>query len=156
MKTLQITEQTAQEIYSTASVEFKKILEDTFGKKFFLRNITDRVKSYEDACVKLNQEPINEALFRDSGFTEDEIIYRKIKTIIEALNEGWKPNWEDGSQKKWQPWFRVSPSGFVFCDTYYDCSYALAGYASRLCFKSSELAEYAGKQFIDLYKQFIL
>jgi len=27
---------------------------------------------------------------------------------------------------------------------------------SRLCFKSSELAEYAGRQFQDIYKEFMI
>ncbi|MCL2291204.1 MAG: hypothetical protein FWC34_10990 [Bacteroidetes bacterium] len=156
MKTLQITEQTARKLYTIASAEFKAVLEDTFGKDFFSMSIMDRIRSVEDACAELGQKPVNEPLLRDSGFTEDEIIYRKLKIVTKALNENWEADYEDPNQKKWFPWFSVSSGAFVFGDANYAYSYANAGGASRLCFKSEELAEYAGKQFIELYKKFIL
>ena len=52
--------------------------------------------------------------------------------------------------------YGVSNIEAVFCDTGCDYSLATAGYGSRLCFKDSDLAEYAGKQFTELYKNFIL
>jgi len=117
----------------------------------------ESIKTYEDACTKLGIEPINESEFLSKGFTKDEIAYRKIKTITEALNDGWKANWNDENQKKWIPWFYPNASsGFVFYYAYYSYSFANAGSGSRLCFKSDELATYAGKQFVELYKEFIL
>lgn len=119
--------------------------------------VTDRIKTYEDACAELGINPIDESVLFSNGFTKDEIAYRKIKTITEALNEGWKPNWNDENQKKWIPWFYPnSSSGFVYDTTLYNDSYTTAGCGLRLCFKSDELATYAGKQFTDLYKEFIL
>ena len=156
MKTLQITEKNARKLYAKASAEFRTTLEDTFGKEFFSMNITNRIKTYEDACDELGEQPINEDLFRSAGFTEDEINYRKIKTITRALNEGWVADYTNDKQEKWWPWFRVSSSGFVFDGTNYYYSSADAGDGSRLCFKDSDLAEYAGKQFTELYKNFIL
>jgi hypothetical protein len=157
MKTLQIEEGKARSIYKTASSELKIMLEDTFGKEFFSQKVTERIKTYEDACKELGILPIKESVLASNGFTKDEIVYRKIKTITEALNEGWKPNWNDADQKKWIPWFRTNSSaGFVFSNTYYDYSIASAGCGLRLCFKSDELATYAGKQFTELYKEFIL
>ena len=157
MKTLQIEESKARSIYKTASSELKIMLEDTFGKEFFSHKVTDRIKTYKDACTELGITPIDENVLLNNGFTKDEIAYRKIKTITEALNEGWKPNWNDENQKKWIPWFYPnSSSGFVFYDTCYCYSYARAGTGLRLCFKSDELATYAGKQFVEIYKEFIL
>ena len=156
MKTLQITEKNARKLYAKASAEFRTTLEDTFGKEFFSMNITERIKTYEDACDELGEQPINEDLFRSAGFTEDEINYRKIKTITRALNEVWVADYTNDKQEKWWPWFKVSSSGFVFRDTIYYSSYADAGGGSRLCFKDSDLAEYAGKQFTELYKNLIL
>lgn len=157
MKTLQIEESKARSIYKTASPELKIMLEDTFGKEFFSLKVTERIKSYLDACQELGVEPISESVLTSNGFTKDEIAYRKIKTITEALNEGWKPNWNDENQKKWIPWFYPnSSSGFVFGYTIYYDSAAHAGNGLRLCFKSDELATYAGKQFVELYKEFIL
>ena len=157
MKTLQIDETKARKLYKTASDEFKQMLEDTFGKEFFTGKITDRIRTYEDSCVELGIEPINEVAMKSIGFTDDEIVYRKIKTITEALNENWKPNWNDSNQEKYIPWFwSKAPSGFAFRYTTYRCTSPSAGSASRLCFESDELAIYAGKQFTELYKEFIL
>ena len=56
-KSLQIDENKAFDLYQTATPEFKQMLEDSFGKEFFKRKITDRVKSYEDACAILGIDP---------------------------------------------------------------------------------------------------
>lgn len=157
MKTLQIEESKARTLYKSASSEFKTMLEDTFGKGFFSQKVTERIKTYEDACRELNINPIDETTLTSNGFTKDEIVYRKIKTITEALNEGWQANWNDENQNKWTPYFYPnSPSGFVFYSANCDFSLAAAANGVRLCFKSDELATYAGKQFVDLYKEFIL
>ena len=75
--------------------------------------------------------------------------------ITRALVGDWKADWNDTDQYKWYPWFKVSSGGFVFGDAFCVLSAALAGFASRLCFKSDELATYAGKQFLQLYSDFI-
>lgn len=155
MKTLQITEQNARMLYKTASAEFKTTLEDTFGKEFFSTKITDRVKSYQDACYELSEEPISESTLRDLGFTDDEIDYRKLKTITKALNEGWVANMYDTTERKWFPYFKVS-SGFAFYGTGYGYSTADAGGASRLCFKTEALAEYAGKLFVEIWNDILM
>jgi hypothetical protein len=152
MKTLQIDETKARILYKTASPEFKQSLEDTFGKKYFTGEITDRIKTYEDACAELCETPINEKDLKANGFTVVEIIRRKLETITKALNEDWKADLYDTDQYKYYGWFNLSSGGFVFRRTDYDSTYANAGVGSRLCFKSSVLAEYAGKQFIDYYK----
>ena len=156
MKQLQISEQNARKLYKDATPEFKSTLEDTFGKDFFTGVITDRIKTYEDACAELGICAQLEVTLKELGFTPDEINLRKIKTITEALNEGWKPDWNDSNQYKYYPWFRMSSGGFVFDDAYCVSSYAGAGDASRLCFKSRELAKYAGEQFTKLYSDYIL
>jgi len=155
-KPVLIEESEARSMWQNATPEFKKLLETTFGKEFFSMKITDRIKTYEDACKELGIEPLDESEMIEAGFTPDEIIYRMIKTITKALVGDWKTNWEDGSQKKWYPWFKVSSGGFVFYVAPYRYSGADAGSASRLCFPTEELAIYAGKQFIELYKKFIL
>lgn len=157
MKTLQIEESKARTLYKSASSEFKTMLEDTFGKGFFSQKVTERIKTYEDACRELNINPIDETTLTSNGFTKDEIIYRKIKTITEALNEGWQANWNDENQNKWIPYFYPnSSSGFVFDDTLCCSSSAIAAYGVRLCFKTRALAEYAGKQFIDIWNKVLL
>lgn len=153
-RTLEIEESQAKILYKNASREFKQILEDTFGKEFFSVKITARIKTYEDACAELGIAPIDMNNAR-AHLSSDEINYIKLKTVIEALNEGWVPDWNNTNQKKWIPWFELSSGGFVFYGTYFYYSYANAGYGSRLCLKSGELATYAGKQFIEIFKGFM-
>ena len=115
-------------------------------------DIKDRVKSYEDACQVLGEQPIVD--FGDA--TPDEIAYKKLKTVVEALNDGWTPDYRDSKQEKWYPWFYVSSSGFSFKESNYCCVYPNAGITAHLCFNNEELADYAGEQFLDLWEGFIL
>jgi len=155
MKNLQIDENAARRLYKDATPAFRQAPEDTFGKAFFSQKITDRVKTYEDACRENGETPLNETYLKSIGFTIDEINYRKLKSIIKALNENWVPDWRNGNQKKWQPYFTLSSGVFVFDDTIYYYSAADAGSGSRLCLFSDELARYAGTQFSDVYEGFM-
>jgi len=156
MKTLQIEDKEARKLFPVASAEMKAILISTFGAEFFSGKITDRIKTYEDACADTGETPVDEKQMKAAGFTQDEIDYRKIKTVTKALVGYWKADWSNSDQQKWYPFFRLSCAGFVFGDAGYIFSDARAGSASRLCFPNDELATYAGKQFTELYKSFIL
>lgn len=122
------------------------------------KDITKRVKTYADACTVLGIEPINEDVLAKLGFTKDEIAYRKLKTVVEALNEGWRPDWSDSSDYKYWNWFVYNPSyaGFGCATTRHTPSGTITNVGSRLCFKTRELAAYAGRQFEDLYNDFFL
>ena len=152
-----MTTNEARKLYQT-TCETKEKLEKDFGEKLLSDDVTERIKTYEDCCEETGDIPVNEATLKELGFTDDEIVYRKLKTITKAINEGYKPDMLDTSEKKWFPVFKVdnsSPSGFVFRYSGYSCSNAAAGGASRLCFKTEALATFAGKTFIDLYVKFI-
>lgn len=73
-------------------------------------DITNRVKSYADACKVLGIEPMDEDSMKAQGFRPDEIARRQLETITEALNEGWKPNWADTDEYKFYPWFYIGVS----------------------------------------------
>jgi hypothetical protein len=119
------------------------------------KNIKERIKDFSDVLEVLgidadDFEEVNE------GLEEDEIAYRQIKLIVKALNEGWNPDWSNSNETKYFPWFRMgssSGSGFSYggCDHWVTLSYV----GSRLCFKSRDLAEYAGKQFTEIYKNYM-
>ena len=128
--------------------EVKLIIEHT-------KSVKDRIKTLEDALQETGKT------MPDFSGLPDEMRKRynalfAIEVIAEVLNEGWTPNWDDETQKKWVPWFRSVSSGFVFDHTDYGYSFANAGRGSRLCFKSEELAAYAGKKFVKLYEQFMM
>lgn len=136
---------------------------DYFYKEEDYEEITDRVKTYEDACKVLGVEPINEQNAKAQGFRSDEIARRKLETIAAALNEGWKPDWNNTDQYKYYPYFYIQENtkgkgsaGLSFALTAYTATSTTASFGSRLCFYASRLARYAGNQFTDLYEQILI
>ena len=147
-----MTDVEARKLHKTATPEWKSVLENNFGKSFFSQKITDRIKTYEDACSELGEKSLDEKALKENGFTDVEIIRRKIETITRAYNEGWEADYSNSDQKKWRVWIKgLSSGGFVFGVTYCNCSDAAAGYGSRLCFKSEELAKDAWEKFSSYY-----
>lgn len=136
---------------------------DYFYKEEEYEEITDRVKSYEDACKVLGVEPINEQNAKAQGFRPDEIARRKLETIAAALNEGWLPDWNNTDEYKYYPYFYIQENakgkgsaGLSCAHTYNAAAYASADIGSRLCFYASRLAKYAGDLFADIYEQILI
>lgn len=132
----------------------KNLLKTLFGAEHFNQKITERIKTFEDACgyLDINIDTFN-ATCKD--LPDDEVAYRKIKMIAKSLNEGWEPNWENSNEYKYYPWIKyVAGSGFS--GSCYGLSATGATVGSRLCYKSSELARYAATQFLELYKDYLL
>lgn len=125
-------------------------------------NIITKVKSYEDACTVLGRETtLPDFSFLPEKEQKAQEAHFKLVIITKALNEGWTPDWKNRQWDKWFPWFDFnidnengsSSSGrFSFGRSGDLCSGSICG--SRLCFKSSELATYAGVQFFDLYRDY--
>lgn len=112
---------------------------------------------------------------------KDIIAYMKLRIIVAALNEGWEPQFIPG-EYRWSPYFvlytkdeidemdektraRVvsrsssyasAGGGVSFAYSVYDSAGVNALVGSRLAFKTDDLAEYAGKQFIEIYADFML
>ena len=88
------------------------------------------------------------------------ITFNELFTIAQAWNkeDGFVPDFSDGKQDKWYPWFKYDKdvAGFVFAGTYYAREFADASVGSHLCFKSSVRAMQFGKQFADLYNKVLL
>lgn len=170
--------------YNQASGEQKALLENMFGKDMFQpQDIKERVKTFDDAVAILgndNQAVIDYYAIADKTCTEDILAFAKLRVISEALNEGWKPKF-DGDEFRYYPWFYIytkeeyeeldedekkacrvvgrsndnsgAYGGLVFAHAHYASSYS--GYGSRLAFKTRELGEYCGKQFIDIWEKFL-
>lgn len=114
----------------------------------------------------------------------DIIAYMKLRIIVAALNEGWEPEFVE-DERRWAPWFvlytneeiermddddrekicRVVGRSNNNASAYGGLAYASAGdasssagssYAARLAFKTEALAKYAGTQFIEIYRDFII
>ena len=116
-----------------------------------------------------------------AGKNKDILAYLKLRIIVAALNEGWEPQFVPG-EYRWSPYFilytkdeidemdeetkvRVvyrssynahANGGVSFAFSSHDAASVFAYIGSRLTFKSDELAEYVGKQFIEIYADFQL
>lgn len=111
---------------------------------------------------------------------KDIIAYLKLRIIAAALNEGWEPRFakkekryspcfvlytqkeigETDEEQKSHVAFRSSSNadasvGIACMSTIYDSSDAIASIGSRLAFKSSELAKYAGEQFVEIWADYV-
>jgi hypothetical protein len=155
-KPLVLDEPTAKEIYPTAPAEFKKVLEQTFGKKTFLTKMSDILHIYED-CVKYAEDCEREKWIIkslsqfDDDASKSTIAHLQVRIIAASYNQGWKPSRGD---RGYFPVFDDS-SGFGFSGTPYNFTYTLADLGSRLVFETSENAADAGKKFTSIFKNAI-
>lgn len=87
-----------------------KVLEQLFGEETFKpKDITERIKTFEDACRELgNGHPFVCAYraWENGGLNGQEDIdaYLKLRIIVAALNEGWEPQFTE-DEWRYYPWF---------------------------------------------------
>ncbi|WP_320980011.1 hypothetical protein [Bacteroides sp.] len=148
------------------------------------RPITERIKTVEDAINYLGNDHLlvrtyNSALCIDMEQNKDLLAYLLLRIITAALNEGWEPQFTE-DEWRYFPWFRIytqeeydeldeedksrvvlrsayssnTSGGVAYVDAYDDASNTYSYCGSRLAFKSRELAEYAGRQFAEIYADF--
>ena len=149
---LKVEKENAIKACKEGNAETKKALENLYGKEVFNMKITDQVKTFEDAyefAGRPQRPNFNVFPFYDRSFYEN---MWKMSIITMVLNEGWEPDWDNSDEPKYYPYFNMSPSGFAFRDTDTRYANAVAGCGSRLRFRTSELARYAGEQFVDIWK----
>mgnify|MGYP006921420375 CR=1 FL=1 len=100
-----------------------------------------RITSFKTACKALG---IADTLPQVEGLPKEHqkaiIAHYKLVIIAQALNDGWKPDWDNNNEYKYYPYFDME-KGFSFC--IYDDFYTHSSTGSRLCFKNRELAQYA-------------
>jgi hypothetical protein len=77
--------------------------------------------------------------------------YKKLKLIVQVLNDGWVCDWKNDKQIKHYPYFKYDPfmDKFIMYKVGSYCNGPVAG--SRLVFKSKELAEFVAINFINIY-----
>ena len=180
-KNIQIQQENVLNAYKNASDEQKELLEHLFGREVFKPvDVKERIKTFADAAKAVGIEDPEEW---ESGYSDvepDILAYFKLRIITKALNEGWEPKFIPG-EYRWAPYFLLytkeeiekmnaeTRARVVFRSSYhadsvggvscanagYDSAVVFAAFGSRLAFKSEELAEYAGKQFTEIYADFI-
>ena len=190
---LNVPDEQAQAFAKELATLMKKHGVEVENKEAFdsLIPIPERVKTFEDACkvlgeshpfVTLYQSYMNDLPEHEED-DKDVPSYLKLRIIVAALNEGWKPQFTDG-EFRYYPWFvfytqkeldemdeedkqriRVlgrsnnnanANAGVGYSSTYCASSYSNSNHGGRLCFKDRALAEYAGKQFADIWIDFLV
>lgn len=123
----------------------------------------------------------NEGGWTDDMYAREFEAYLKLRIITAALNEGWTPQFTE-DEHRYFPWFWLytkeeivkmdkeerkkivlfgghahagACAGFACASTTCTPSTTSANVGSRLCFKSSALAKYAGEQFAEIYFAFM-
>ena len=147
------------------------------------RPVIERIKTFQDALDALgeNHPLVKEWNEIEGVLTKDLTAYLKLRIIAAALNEGWVPAF-DGKEKRYYAWFYFytkeeydrldeddkkqlwlfgggsaygSSCGLAFADSSGAWAYATSGSSARLAVKSEELALYFGKQFIDIWADYV-
>ena len=145
------------------------------------KEVRERIKTFEDACREIGIDA--EAWNRDKislGLEPDVLAFLKLRIIVKALNEGWEPRFTE-DECRYYPWFILYTGeeynkldeeeksrvvyrssnyagalGGVSCaGAAYDSSFTVASIGVRLAFKTSELAAYCGRQFLDIWADFV-
>ena len=110
---------------------------------------------------------------------KDVLAFIKLRIVVAALNEGWVPTFEKG-EYRWFPWYYIYTKeefddmdeddkrrvvgravnyagpvgGCVYAGAYDVSSHSHSSNGARLAFRDRERAEYAGRQFAELYVRF--
>lgn len=160
MPTVKIDSANVVKAYRNADKSGKQLLQDLVnGQVDFNTKITDRVKSYEDACAELGKDPVAELSYRNPVNNRQEFANAAVMLdiICEALCEGVVLDWENEDQKKWGPWFTgyKKGSGFRFNDSYYRWTDTSTFGGARLCLPTKELSDYFGQHFLPIWNKFL-
>ena len=147
-----------------------------------VKTFEDAVAILGDEHPLVAQFRVIESSFKEADNNLHLFAYARLVIIAEALNEGWKPKF-DGDECRYYPWFYIytkkeyeeldedekkecrvvgrsfsnanAHGGVVCANAYFASSISFAYSGSRLAFKTRELAEYCGKQFIDIWEKFL-
>jgi hypothetical protein len=158
MKIVNITQENALLAYSKADKSGKETLANLLkGQVNFDQKITDRVSGYDDICDILGIHPVNSLPFPNPKNNDQEWLNScfQISNIRKVLNEEWVADFDDMDQYKYEPIFKKGGAGFGFSHSGYNDWLAHSTVGSRLVYRSSLIAEFAGKTFIEIYNVFL-
>lgn len=147
-----------------------------------LRPVTERIKTYADAVNELgNYHPLVIAATNAEENNDTDLqAYTKLRVITAALNEGWKPKFDE-DEVRWYPGYYLCTKeemedfneenkrrclgranysanalgGLLYADTHYASSYSSQSIGASLALSTQELARYAGEQFKRLYAEWL-
>ena len=113
---MELNEKNIKAAYDVADENTKSVLRALFPEQLAQpepdnRPVTERIKTFEDACNELGYEHpfvvsynIMTEHFNPQSDDADIIAYLKLRIITTALNEGWEPQFTD-DEWRYYPWF---------------------------------------------------
>ena len=118
---MEIKIENAKAALKTADESVKKVLlallpelKETEAQTAANRPITERVKTFEDACRELGADHPFVLAYQNTNLRDPEVAeanrdilaYMKLRIIAAALNEGWEPEFTE-DEWRWYPWFTL-------------------------------------------------
>lgn len=159
MQTIKLSVENARKMYPTACAEIKTMLEDSFGKESLKLKVTERIKTWEDAANEMGIDPVTSPPFPIpvGSFENAANAFFKLDVIATVLLEGVVLDWTNSDQRKYYAWFNNYKPGSCFSFGGSGCGWTAANSrgGARLCVDTAEKAEYFGRQFIDIFNQFL-
>jgi hypothetical protein len=154
---MELKKEHAKQIYEHVPDEFKRLLEKEFKPETFRKIDFRDLLTFDNLC-KANEttEQEFEAKWKELPVSQTIKTVAKFEILSDGINQGWRPNTLDTTEKKWFPIFSVSSSGLVFSSSFYSYGFAYAHVGFPFCFKTKEQSDHAGKQFINLWEEFYL
>lgn len=125
MKHLKLELTKAIDAYKKGSEADKKFLVNLYGSEPFL-TIKDQLKGYSSACNILNRKEltVDHFAFLGDQQAKKQFARHRIQTCIEAINEGWEPDFDNSNQYKYYIWMYGKKNGFSsIVGTYYVSSH---------------------------------
>jgi len=152
-KELKIFESKAKAAYNKATPEGRDMLEQLLGKENLSVKITDRIKTIRDCVEACGKDyDVEFAYERTKWMTPDEVAYKEMKFIAQALNDGVVLDFENSYQHKYYPFFTFSGRGLSL--RVVNCVGGGADVAPCLCMVSEEMVRYAVSQFHKTYETY--
>lgn len=121
-----------------------------------------QIKTFEDACKALSiDSTVPDFSGTPAKHQKALAAHYKLVIIVEAVNEGWQPDWSNRDEWKYELWpdvveDKTKPSGFGLSYDDFGHWHTAASVGSRLCFKSREVARHTFETFKELYEDYFL
>ena len=186
-KELKISAENAIAAYNNTDANGRELLEHLFGKDLFMpKDIRDRIRTFDDAFHALGDK---HELVKDyknlivcDCFPKDILAYAKLRIIVEALNEGWNPTFNDDEYLYYPALYRYTKKEYdelnenqkkelivvgnskiklnANCGNIYAIEvcvspYSISSIGYHIALKTSELAKYCGKQFLNIWFEYL-
>lgn len=137
--------------YQQSEATGKALLARIYGEEFFAEANNS---SFDELCTLYKVNPSDILRFSNpkNAYEEGKNAEDMLDLFYKKEVNGWTPNWDKSSEKKWIPVFKMGAS-FAFNSAFYTWTNAYTYGGSRLWFPTEKMATEFGKQHEALFKK---